>query len=61
MSNDLNAFDEYSNDMLTFIKILNNIIQIKKKVLIVFDDMIADMLSNTKFNIQLNYLVKEEN
>ena len=63
MSNDLNAFDEYSNDMLTFIKILNNIIQIKKKVLILFDDMIADMLSNTKFNIQLylNYLVKEEN
>ena len=63
MSNDLNAFDEYSNDMLTFKKILNNIIQIKKKVLIVFDDMIADMLSNTKFNIQLylNYLVKEEN
>ena len=53
MSNDLNAFDEYSNDMLTFKKILNNIIQIKKKVLIVFDDMIADMLSNTKFNIQL--------
>ena len=31
VSNDLNAFDEYSNDMLTFIKILNNIIQIKKK------------------------------
>ena len=63
MSNDLNAFDEYSNDMLKFMKILNNIIQIKKKVLIVFDDMIADMLSNTKFNIQLylNYLVKEEN
>ena len=63
MSNDLNAFDEYSNDMLTFIKILNNIIQIKKKALILFDDMIADMLSNTKFNIQLylNYLVKEEN
>ena len=63
MSNDLNAFDEYSNDMLTFIKILNNIIQKKKKVLILFDDMIADMLSNTKFNIQLylNYLVKEEN
>ena len=32
---------------ITFIKILENTIQIKKrKILIVFDDMIADMLSN---------------
>ena len=35
-----------------FIKILKNTIQIKnlKKILIVFDDMIADMLSNKKLN-----------
>ena len=33
-----------------FIKILKYTIQIRKKILIVFDDMIADMLSNKKFN-----------
>ena len=33
-----------------FIKRLKNTIQIRKKILIVFDDMIADMLSNKKFN-----------
>ena len=32
------------------IKILKYTIQIRKKILIVFDDMIADMLSNKKFN-----------
>ena len=36
---------------MIFIKILKNIIQIKnEKVLIVFDDMIVDMLSNKKLN-----------
>ena len=36
---------------MIFIKILKTIIQIKnKKILIVFDDMIADMLSNKKLN-----------
>ena len=34
-----------------FIKILKNTIQIKtRKILIVFDDMIADILSNKKLN-----------
>ena len=36
---------------MMFIKILNNTIQIKKaKILIVFDDIIADMLNNKKLN-----------
>ena len=33
-----------------FIKILKNGIQKKRKVLIVFDDMIADMINNKKLN-----------
>ena len=36
---------------MIFIKVLKNTIQIKKpKILIVFDDLIADMLSNKKRN-----------
>ena len=36
---------------MMFIKILNNTIQIKKaKILIVLDDIIADMLNNKKLN-----------
>ena len=36
---------------MIFVKILKSTIQIKKrKILIVFDDMIADMLSNKKLN-----------
>ena len=36
---------------MIFIKLLKNTIQIKKsKILIVFDDMIADMLSNKRLN-----------
>ena len=36
---------------MIFVKVLKIIIEIKKrKILIVFDDMIADMLSNKKFN-----------
>ena len=30
----------------------------KRKILIVFDDMIADMLHNKKLNKKLNYLLK---
>ena len=40
--NDSKAFIEYSNDMDDINK--------KRKILIVFDDMIADMLSNKKLN-----------
>ena len=35
---------------MIFIKTLKNTTQIKKNILIVFDDMIADMLSNKKLN-----------
>ena len=33
-----------------FIKILKNTTQIKNKILIIFDNMIADMFNNTKLN-----------
>ena len=48
---------------MIFRKILKNIVQIKsEKKLIVFDDMIADMLSDKKLNpIVTNYLLEEEN
>ena len=49
--NDLKAFIEYSNDMDDIYK---NIKEYnpnrKRKILIVFDDMISDMLSNKKLN-----------
>ena len=35
---------------MIFIKILKNTIQIKKKILIAFDDMIDDLLTNKKLN-----------
>ena len=44
-------FIEYSNYMDDMMKILKNKIRLKKiKNIIVFDDMIADMLSNKKLN-----------
>ena len=47
--NDPKAFMDYSNKMFT--KMFKNIIQEKKrKVLIVFDDMIADMINNKRLN-----------
>ena len=48
---------------MTFIKILKKTIQIRnRKILIVFDDMITDMLSNKKLNpIVTEILLKEEN
>ena len=47
--NDFKAFIKHSNDMMTLMEILNNIIQIKKcKIMTVFDDMITVMLSNKK-------------
>ena len=47
---------EYSNDMLNAYKNIENYSPDKKrKVLIVFDDMIADMINNKK----LNPIVKE--
>ena len=45
------AFIEYSNHMLDFYKNIEDYNPDKKrKVLIVFDDMIADMINNKKLN-----------
>ena len=49
--NDLKAFMEYSNDIQDVYKNIEDYNPIKKrKILIVFDDMIADMISNNKLN-----------
>ena len=48
--NDSKAFIEYSNDMDVIYKNVENTIQIKsKKILIVLDDRIVDMLSISCF------------
>ena len=47
--NDLKAFMEYSNDMQDVYKYIEHYNPGKKrKILIVFDDMIADMINNKK-------------
>ena len=49
--NDPKAFMEYSNDMQDVQKNIEDYNPIKKcKILIVFDDMIADMIKNNKLN-----------
>ena len=49
--NDPKAFIEYSNDMQDVYKNINNYNPDKEnKILIVFDDMIADMINNKKLN-----------
>ena len=49
--NDPKAFMEYLNDMLDVYKnIEDNYLDKKRKVLKVFDDMIADMINNKKLN-----------
>ena len=49
--NDLKAFIEYSNDMQDVYKNIEDYNLGKKhKVLIIFDDMIADMINNKKLN-----------
>ena len=56
--NDSIAFTEYSNDMddiYEYIKEHN--LNKKRKILIVFNDMIADMLNNKKHNPILNDLL----
>ena len=48
---DPNAFIEYSNDMCNVYKNINHYNPHKEnKILIVFDDMIADMIQNKKLN-----------
>ena len=50
--NDPKAFMEYSNDMQDVYKNIEDYNPIKKcKVLIIFDDMIADMINNNKLNL----------
>ena len=50
-SNDSKAFTEYSNDMDVIYKNIEEYNPNKKrKILIVFDDMITNMLSNKKLN-----------
>ena len=49
--NDPKAFMEYSNDMTDVYKNIEDYNPIKKrKVLIIFDDMIVDMINNNKLN-----------
>ena len=49
--NDAKAFIEYSNDMCDVYKNINNYNPDKEnEILIVFDDMIADIISNKKIN-----------
>ena len=49
--NDLKAFIEYSNDMQDVYKNINYYNPNKEnKILIVFDDAIADMINNKKLN-----------
>ena len=48
--NDSKVFIKYLNDMMVFIEIMKNNPNKKRKILIVFDDMIADLLSNKRLN-----------
>ena len=49
--NDPRVFIEYSNDMQNLYKTIEEYnIGKKRKILIVFDDMIADMINNKKLN-----------
>ena len=61
--NDPKAFIEYSNDMHDVYKNINNYNPDKeKKLLIVFDYMIADMINNKKLNsIVTDYILEAEN
>ena len=52
------AFIECANVWMIFIKTLKNPNK-KRKILIAFDDMIADMLSNKKLNSIVNELFRD--
>ena len=50
--NDPKAFTEYSNNMDDIYKNIEEYnLNKKRKILLVFDDMIADMLNNKKLNL----------
>ena len=55
--NDPKAFIEYSNDMHDVYKNIDNYNLNKENKIIVFDDMIADMINNEKLNFyfKLNF------
>ena len=56
--NDSKAFIEFSNEMNDIYKNIEEYNSNKRgKILIVFDDMIADMLSNKKLNPKVNELL----
>ena len=60
--NDPGAYIEYSNDMRDVYKNINYYNPDKEnKILIVFDDMIADMINNKKLNSIVTCLLEEEN
>ena len=60
--NDPRAYIEYSNDMRDVYKNINYYNPDKEnKILIVFDDMIADMINNKKLNSIVTCLLEEEN
>ena len=55
--NDPKAFTEYSNDMQDVYKNIDEYnIDKERKILIVFDDMIADMINNKKLNLVVTEL-----
>ena len=60
--NDSKAFIEYSNDMDDIYKNFEDYHPNKKRnILIVFDDMIADMLSDKNLNPIVTEMLEEEN
>ena len=54
--NDLKAFIDYSNDMHVYENIDDYNPDKENKILIVFDDMIADMINNKKINSVISEL-----
>ena len=60
--NDPKAFIEYSNNMRDVYKNIDDYNPDKEnKILIVFDDMIADMINNKKLNLIVTELLEVEN
>ena len=59
--NDTEAFIECSNTMDDVYENIDNYNPSRKrKILIVFDDMIADIMTNRKFKVIRNYLLDAE-
>ena len=59
--NDPKAFIEYSNDMRNVYKNIDDYnLDKENKILIVFDDMIADMIQSKKLNSIVTELLLEE-